>query len=73
MDSVIKSIMNEVRFEVSTILAGVKFGADEALLNVHRGKINGLLKAAEIITGDEWDWEPDGIYRNHGNEPYIKW
>lgn len=73
MDAVISKIMDEVREEVSTILTGLKFGSDVALLNTHRGKIKGLLEAAKIITGDEWDWESDGIYRNHGNEPYIKW
>lgn len=73
MTQEIRKIMGEVKKNVNLILSGLKYDVPESQLNKYRGTIEGLLKAAEIITGDEWNWEADGVYRNHGNEPEIKW
>ena len=45
---------------------------DESIKNIWRGKIQGLLEAAEIISGNSYDWDTDGIYENSSNEPIIE-
>ena len=46
--------------------------ADESTKNIWRGQIKGLLEAAEIISGNYYTWDADGMYENNSNEPIIE-
>ncbi len=72
METKVNEILTKAADSIKAAKAAMRYHADEATMNKHRGTIEGLLAAAAILTGSAYDWDADGIYENHGNEPVVR-
>ena len=71
MNKQAEEILKKAAFYIGVLKSAINFRADEAEKNMWRGTIRGLLEAATILTGSIYDWDGNGIYENHGNEPIV--
>lgn len=67
-----KRILRSAAADIRTLKTAISAGCCESLISEMRGYIKGKLQAATIITGNQYTWDSDGIYENHGNEPIYK-
>ena len=72
MDPKVKEILEKAAEGIRMAKVALRYNMDEPTMNKHRGTVEGLLMAATILTGSTYDWDEDGIYENHGNEPVVR-
>ena len=65
---ILKSAAKDIRF----LKTAIECKSEESIISEVRGFIKGKLAAATMLTGNEYTWDTDGIYENHGNEPIFK-
>ncbi len=66
------AVLERAAYYIGVLKSAIKFNAPEEEKNVWRGMVKGLLEAAAIMTGSTFEWDGDGIYENHGNEPVVR-
>jgi len=67
-NKILKSAVKDIRF----LKTAIECKSEESIISEVRGFIKGKLAAATMLTGNEYTWDTDGIYENHGNEPIFK-
>lgn len=65
-------ILQSAAKDIGFLKTAIECGSSESVISEIRGFIKGKLAAAIMMTGNEYTWDSDGIYENHGNEPIFK-
>ena len=71
-NKMVLDVLKKAAFYIGVLKSTINFNGPEEQKNMWRGTINGLLEAAAIMTGDVYDWDGDGIYKNHSNAPIVE-